>query len=40
MKKKRITSGWVLSFGSEEALHEAVRKLVREDGARWEVCAP
>ena len=38
--KGRATSGWVLSFSSEEALLEAVRKLVKEDGARWEVCAP
>lgn len=36
----RVTSGWVLSFPSEEALLDAVRKLVKEDGLRWEVCAP
>lgn len=38
--KKRVTSGWVLSFSSEEALLQAVRTLVKEEGVFWEVCAP
>ena len=38
--KKRIVSGWVLSFSSEESLLEAVKKLLKEEGLRWEVCAP
>lgn len=38
--KKRVTSGWVLSFSSEEALLQAVRTLVKEEGVFWEVwCA-
>lgn len=38
--KKRIVSGWVLSFSSEESLLEAVKKLLKEEGLLWEVCAP
>ena len=38
--KKPVISGWVLSFGSEEALLRAVRMLVKEKNLRWEVCAP
>ena len=33
--KKRVTSGWVLSFSSEEALLQAVRTLVKEEGVFW-----
>ena len=38
--KKPVISGWVLSFGSEKALLQAVRVLVKEENLRWEVCAP
>lgn len=38
--KKGITSGWVLSFESEDALFHAVQRLVKEKDLRWEVCAP
>ena len=38
--KKRIVSGWVLSFSSEESLLEAVKELLKEEGLLWEVCAP
>lgn len=38
--KEPVTSGWVLSFASEEALLQAVKTLVKEEGVRWEVCAP
>lgn len=38
--KKAVISGWVLSFGSEKALLQAVRVLVKEENLRWEVCAP
>ncbi|MFG6361940.1 MAG: DUF3341 domain-containing protein [Akkermansia muciniphila] len=38
--KKAVISGWVLSFGSEKALLQAVRMLMKEENLRWEVCAP
>ncbi|WP_300788923.1 hypothetical protein, partial [uncultured Akkermansia sp.] len=38
--KKAVISGWVLSFGSEKALLQAVRMLMKEENLRWAVCAP
>ena len=32
--KKPVISGWVLSFGSEKALLQAVRVLVKEENLR------
>lgn len=37
---ERVNGGWVLAFESEAALLAAVRRLVPEEGLRWEVCAP
>lgn len=35
-----LQNGWVLAFESEESLLQAVKRLMKEDGLNWEVCAP